>query len=690
MEMQIIEAAEAAPALPAFTIEPKPLAQALAALASLLDRRNTIPVLACVLIEAEPGSIRLTTTDVGTTATIRLDPLAVERPGRVALPARALAGMIKGLTKSASTVEITAEPKDTGALATVAGGRARFNLAGELADGFPLAVERAPSEEWELSAEDAAAPIDPRAPEGLTLPAEAEKMLAKAIKRAKGAGASVARFDPPEPEEGVYSRPVHKIRATIGDMTVTAALLEPEAGWGYRKHDPFQYDVDAEEARKAWEYLRTLRQNYGLPIIEDHEGSPVSIGGRAVAMTFGSQYWDSSEYVDADDFTPPEGTTITGGAFQECEVAGVKYARLHGQPWKRWRVGTDKLLYPEGAYSVFIPRAERPCLAETFVDVDGERVPLRLHESSGKLELSADQVRKLCGDVADMPRVDIPKLTLWHGDIVEGVTLPAAPTVKDGRRLRKMTDREQLAAYCADPAGTIASLQPVRVDQVERENAAASAIEAFAWAIANLPEPSNVVRVDFTARAAAETAQEALAAASGPAEPGERSVASEAVPCPVEAVGEMIGEMLAAVMARMDRLEAGIGTPAMESPAPSVEKPQQAPRAVRERMVRRYLAMRRQRELDRSALMASGEQFRRVEAERDQARAAVATAAGDMARKARDAIAGVGAMEKRLEEMHRRALRAEQALVLYRTKPEVPAITFGRSLEARVSFEAAR
>lgn len=126
--------------------------------------------------------------------------------------------------------------------------------------------------------------------------------------------------------------------------------------------------------------------------------------------------------------------------------------------------------WAEGAFSVVMPRECRGMAAAVTFGEPGEETALRTL-SSGAIELSAAAVRRLAGDVADLPRVTLPRFTMLHGEIIaiDGVAtdgtgrlcqLAEGPRIMAGRKSRAIPDRDAIAAYCADPAGTLAQLQP--------------------------------------------------------------------------------------------------------------------------------------------------------------------------------------------------------------------------------------
>lgn len=110
----------------------EPLQRGLAAVSRAASSRASLPIQACILLEAEGGQLRFTAFDgdVGLEATI---PAEVKVAGRVALPAKTLADVVARL--GAHDVELEAGLAATEA--TLRSGRAKFTLRGMPAAEFP-------------------------------------------------------------------------------------------------------------------------------------------------------------------------------------------------------------------------------------------------------------------------------------------------------------------------------------------------------------------------------------------------------------------------------------------------------------------------------------------------------------------------------------------------------------------------
>ena len=118
------------------TIERATLLKSLGHVQSVVERRNTIPILSNVLLEArEDGSLRLMATDLD----LQVDesvPATVSQPGATTVSAHTLFDIVRKLPEG-SQVELTAAE---GKMQVVAG-RSRFNLSTLPRDDFPVIAE---------------------------------------------------------------------------------------------------------------------------------------------------------------------------------------------------------------------------------------------------------------------------------------------------------------------------------------------------------------------------------------------------------------------------------------------------------------------------------------------------------------------------------------------------------------------
>ena len=115
------------------TIERSVLLKALGHVHRIVERRNTIPILANVLIEAADGKVALKSTDLDLEAAEQV-PADVAQPGATTVPAHVIYDIVRKLPEGAqASLEIAA---DTGQL-LLRSGRSRFYLQALPASDFP-------------------------------------------------------------------------------------------------------------------------------------------------------------------------------------------------------------------------------------------------------------------------------------------------------------------------------------------------------------------------------------------------------------------------------------------------------------------------------------------------------------------------------------------------------------------------
>jgi len=105
---------------------------ALGVVAGVVERRQTLPILANVLLETDDSALRLATTDLELAISTRVGASAVPEPGAVTVPARKLMDLCRSLREGAR-VSIRTE----GERCIVASGRTRFTLSTLPAADFP-------------------------------------------------------------------------------------------------------------------------------------------------------------------------------------------------------------------------------------------------------------------------------------------------------------------------------------------------------------------------------------------------------------------------------------------------------------------------------------------------------------------------------------------------------------------------
>jgi len=119
----------------------KPLQQVIGA----VEKRQTLPALANVLIRSDGGGLTVTATDLEVELVAQIGR-AADKPGEVTIPARKLADICKALPEGASIAIATEGEK-----ATVTSGKSRFSLTTLPAAEFPSLEEIAASREFSIA-----------------------------------------------------------------------------------------------------------------------------------------------------------------------------------------------------------------------------------------------------------------------------------------------------------------------------------------------------------------------------------------------------------------------------------------------------------------------------------------------------------------------------------------------------------
>jgi DNA polymerase-3 subunit beta len=130
------------------TIERATLLKSLSHVQSVVERRNTIPILSNVLIEASAeGSLKLMATDLDLQIVDSVEA-QVETPGATTIPAHTLFDIVRKLPEGSQVSLSAADGK-----MLIVAGRARFNLATLPRDDFPVIAEGDLPTKFELPAE---------------------------------------------------------------------------------------------------------------------------------------------------------------------------------------------------------------------------------------------------------------------------------------------------------------------------------------------------------------------------------------------------------------------------------------------------------------------------------------------------------------------------------------------------------
>ena len=138
------------------TIERAKLLRCLSHVQSVVERRNTIPILSNVLIEAdEGGHVKVMATDLDLQVVESLEANSVESGGAITVSAHLLFDIARKLPDGSEVSLETAENR-----MTIKAGRSRFSLPTLPRDDFPVIVEGDLPTSFELSAKTLAELID--------------------------------------------------------------------------------------------------------------------------------------------------------------------------------------------------------------------------------------------------------------------------------------------------------------------------------------------------------------------------------------------------------------------------------------------------------------------------------------------------------------------------------------------------
>ncbi len=140
----------------ALSIERSHFLKSLGRLQSIVEKRNTIPILANIKLEASKDGFFLTATDMDIVATEKV-PATVAKQGAVTVPAHTLYDIVRKLPEGCQ-VEIESDGASN--QLKVKGGKARFALSYLPADDFPVISEGAMTHSFKLSPKEFAALID--------------------------------------------------------------------------------------------------------------------------------------------------------------------------------------------------------------------------------------------------------------------------------------------------------------------------------------------------------------------------------------------------------------------------------------------------------------------------------------------------------------------------------------------------
>ena len=114
-----------------FSVSKEKLLAGLQTVQNVVSTRTTLPILSNVLLQAENGQLRLTTTDLDVGVSGSVDAL-IERPGATTLPARRLATIVRELPAAEILVDV-----DSKNVAAIRCGQSFFKIIGLPEDEFP-------------------------------------------------------------------------------------------------------------------------------------------------------------------------------------------------------------------------------------------------------------------------------------------------------------------------------------------------------------------------------------------------------------------------------------------------------------------------------------------------------------------------------------------------------------------------
>jgi DNA polymerase-3 subunit beta len=138
------------------TIERGALLKSLAHVQSVVERRNTIPILSNVLLEASDGALALTATDMDLTI-VEKAPAQVAARGATTVPAHTLYDIVRKLPEGA---QVQLESAGDGGQMALKAGRSRFTLATLPKEDFPATGAGELPNKFSIAAKDLRSLVD--------------------------------------------------------------------------------------------------------------------------------------------------------------------------------------------------------------------------------------------------------------------------------------------------------------------------------------------------------------------------------------------------------------------------------------------------------------------------------------------------------------------------------------------------
>ena len=129
-------------------IQQEDLQQALSVVANVVPAKTTMPILTCILMEAEEGRLRMSATNLDISVLTSTEKVQVKKPGRVAVPAAKFVTFVRSLAPGEVSIE------EKGGKITVLAGKASLQEPSMNAEEFPSLPELAKGKGLEVPARD--------------------------------------------------------------------------------------------------------------------------------------------------------------------------------------------------------------------------------------------------------------------------------------------------------------------------------------------------------------------------------------------------------------------------------------------------------------------------------------------------------------------------------------------------------
>lgn len=728
------ETVTAAPAGARFTADRAPLLAALDYLARhIVERRNLIPILSNVRIEATPGALVISATDLDVEAAFTV-PADVETVGTFTAPAASLRDVVKAAAKGAR-VSLRIDHNDR---LIITSGRARNTLPTIGLKDWPVIACPRGKERFTVPAAQLATDLARVAPfmskeetrfylrgtlfeltaDGLAIVAlDGHNMSVVNRATPDGAGTDLAAILPSKTidalQRALKAFPCETVTLSFGPGKV---MIEGEA-FGivaklidgkfpdYRRvipcGDELQATMDAEsEPRIFSEALKAFTKAAGpvavemgknaarLSIAGDDSWQGIMMLAAPGAVPKGYRYGSSPCRAEAYlvDFCARHDIALPDGERRVIHSNGIAQGMTVGTYHHDRKVRIESVIdwealverdveiveheagWQEGAFSVVMPRVREAVVSTHSVDVDGDLIPLAMN-GHGTLYMTAKQVAAWCGPVDPSTHVAIAPRPMAKAWWKKSAPLLAPKPIANALQ----ASATELAAY-ATACQAAADLHNARALA-----APVVAMEAPAVAIDETPPPVAIAEAVAVEPVAVE------AAAPLQAMPTDDNTDLRAR---LEKLESLVHELRAVGLREAPVASPPADNDTEQAPLPADPRARAVvalrdsraaemidfSRAKRLRIVRRYLAMRR----DRAALRALQTQHAIGQAQFNDVKARLAAAEQEIAWRDEKAEASGRVMERQLDIMQveldqrraeaARTLDVEQALLDARTR----------------------